>query len=824
MKKSMLAACAAIVLVSLLACGGTPPPVQQTAALPEPEAPAPALAAQAAPAPAPAPAPARPAPPPAPASPYFTGDGGRGRRLAVVLPDAVGLAPQYNYLPDLVQGVLVRDFARFSAITVLDRMRMEAVMMELENAGITQTSEDFFRQRAAAADVDYFLMGNITRTATGHAVQFQVVGGREPNLGVARAAFSESLTVAQMDDHTGIHRASAELLAGMGISLTDRARTELSRAETRQTINAQVALAQGINAQRAGTVVEALSRYIQATQHDPTLGEAVSRLNVLTASVQSGNIREDVRNEIRWRDEWVATIAETNAFYQRYVSQRPPLNLVYTTNITQGDINFQARTVELTGVTVALYPELAWFEQINTVLGTVAQGLQATERAERWGINWIRDNAGLFLPNYNAIWATVEIVNADGRVLGSRQAALPYGWNTVSYGTWARFTRVRLRPIAVAPVTLTFPGVNPDHVTDRLTVRIASINGIPAAQASAQKNISIMTSGEFYRRPDSDFVGRWNRTARSQRAALPFELLHAEAAFYATRRINDPWSSLHRNRYESGHRVHRFGRIVIHGDIGNRELRSLSFRRYSPTTYIISPTVTTLYMSGNRDVQRLILPPSVRTVRPIFSACLFDGIQHIVIGGNVNLQRNPIYPHSRYAFTGHNSDIRLRTVYNNTGRRSGIYFTVRNERGILTWGWAFTPHQLMTAGAAPAPAAAAVPAAAAPAPAPAQATAAASGFLYVTADALNVRSGPSANHALVGQVTRGTRVQVLGANGNWRRIRAGNTEGYASLSFLAATAPAARAAAPAAPPPAAAPQQQQQRGLLDRAADFLFGR
>ena len=753
MKKLVLAACAAIVLVSLLACGGTPPPAGPAAAGIQAEA-APA-AAQAAPVPV--------APAPAPATPYFTGDGGRGRRIAVMLPDAVGLPAQYSYLPDVVQGVLVRDLTRFSAMEVLDRIRVEAVMMELEEAGLSQGTDDFFRQRAHIANVDYFLHGNITRTATGHTLQFQVVGGREANLGLTRAAFTESLTVAQMDDHTGIHRASTELLTGMGISLTDRARTELGRAEARHTINAEVFLAQGINAERAGTVVEALSRYIQATQHDPTLGEAVSRLNVLTASVQSGNIRYDVRNEIRWRNEWLATIAETNAFFLRYVSQRPPLNLVYTTDITQGNIDFQRGTVELTGITVALYPDLAWFQTINMVLDTVREGLAATGRSARWEIRWPASggDSGLapFVPHYNAFWATVEIVNDQGRVLSSQQVGLPYGWGVQNH---------RLVPIAVAPVRLTFPGVNPDHVTDRLTVRIANINGIPAGQAAAQSNISIMTQSEFSQRPDSDF-----------QRGVPFTLVS--------------YNGTVRSHFTT-HPISRFGNISLHGDLNTREIELSGSARI----HIISPTVTRV-SGGGTGGDMLVIPPSVRNTPNL------ELFPHVVIGANVTMD-----------IWAHHSAASLGPHYNNFGRRAGIY-TRQGSRHDHNATWSHRPPQVPPVGAAPVQAAAAI----APAAPPAQAAPStpASGFMYVTADALNVRSGPSTNHAIAGSVTRGTRVQLLGANGNWRRIRTGNTEGYVSINFLAASAPAA-APPPAAPPPAAEPQ----RGLLDRAADFLFGR
>ena len=57
-------------------------------------------------------------------------------------------------------------------------------------------------------------------------------------------------------------------------------------------------------------------------------------------------------------------------------------------------------------------------------------------------------------------------------------------------------------------------------------------------------------------------------------------------------------------------------------------------------------------------------------------------------------------------------------------------------------------------------------------------------YALVNADSLNIRSGPSADHNLVGSVTRDARVQVLEKSGQWWKIRHGSTEGYVNSSYL----------------------------------------
>jgi len=59
-------------------------------------------------------------------------------------------------------------------------------------------------------------------------------------------------------------------------------------------------------------------------------------------------------------------------------------------------------------------------------------------------------------------------------------------------------------------------------------------------------------------------------------------------------------------------------------------------------------------------------------------------------------------------------------------------------------------------------------------------------YMLVNADALNVRSGPSADAALVGTLPRNTRVEVLDRSGTWWKIKSGKIQGYVNSSYLKA--------------------------------------
>ena len=57
-------------------------------------------------------------------------------------------------------------------------------------------------------------------------------------------------------------------------------------------------------------------------------------------------------------------------------------------------------------------------------------------------------------------------------------------------------------------------------------------------------------------------------------------------------------------------------------------------------------------------------------------------------------------------------------------------------------------------------------------------------YMLVNSDALNVRSGPSADYGMIGQLKKNTRVQVLDSSGQWWKIKSGNIEGFVNSSFL----------------------------------------
>ena len=73
--------------------------------------------------------------------------------------------------------------------------------------------------------------------------------------------------------------------------------------------------------------------------------------------------------------------------------------------------------------------------------------------------------------------------------------------------------------------------------------------------------------------------------------------------------------------------------------------------------------------------------------------------------------------------------------------------------------------------------------------APSTPTTSTSKTVYVTASALNVRSGAGTSYSVIGSLSKGKAASVVGTSGNWYKSKYGSGYGYISASYTSAKAP-----------------------------------
>ena len=412
----------------------------------------------------------------------WVGDGNKGMSLGILPPEGHGLSEDRAYLPSLIQGVLVSNITRYSAISVLDRIALDRVIEETLD-DIYEENFDIVRL-GHVTHVDYWLTGQLISTTTGYTLQLNVTDTSPA--GRTLASYSTSVLPMQINDQTAIQMASLGLLEQMGVTLTAKARNELSTRSMQHQTVAQAALAQGIAAQRRGAEVAALSYFMQAAAFDPTLLEAVSRSQVMSVNISSGNIGVDTRNDILWRRDWVVRLIEAEEFFHETLYTHEPFHtLFYSTGIQQGRVDFQRETVELS-FPINLRHHAAWMSSVENAAQAVLNGLTATGRQNDWGLaNWPWN--GLTRPNpfassyRHSFFVVFELVNEDDRVIGRQ---------TVNMRPEIRFNRGHNNRITMRHNHNIFNDVNFTvnvfDITYNLTIRIASVNGVAPEDSRLQ--------------------------------------------------------------------------------------------------------------------------------------------------------------------------------------------------------------------------------------------------------------------------------------------------------------------------------------------------
>jgi len=406
--------------------------------------------------------------------------------LTVLVPKGSGLAADQNYIPELVQGEFVSNFSNYSAISILDWERLDDIYVKL-------TAEEYDDKAEAKQDVvlgrlaptSHFLTGNITKTATGYNIKMNITATADK---MTVATYSGALTFAELDNLTGVRRASVELLQKVGVELTEKARQELAGAAEANQISAQKALARGVTAQRAGTEVAALSYYFQAASFNPALKEAVKRSTIVAANISSGNIGADIRNDIVWRKNWVARLKETEETFYEIIEAAidPPYTLTYFTEIKTGKIDYQTETAEL-GITIDVSANGTWFAAMRQALvaaQTVLDGLNATKRKNDWDLKrwpWTSvSNTNPFISEKQYdITVVFELVNQQGLAIGSETVELRPRFSIKSNNRDQFMVVIAGDGFSI----VNFEGVNANNISDNLTIRVASVNGAPPEEA-----------------------------------------------------------------------------------------------------------------------------------------------------------------------------------------------------------------------------------------------------------------------------------------------------------------------------------------------------
>jgi len=456
------------------------------------------------------------------ASENWLGNGGKGTSITIDAPKANGLAENQSHLPTVVQAEFVSNFSTYSAISVLDWERLGEIYSKL-GSGVFggDSTEAAMQDLGQLATTTYFMTGNITKAGTSYHLQVNIIKTSDK---MTAASYSGTFSYWDLDNRTGIRKASLELLKKIGVELTAKAKEELAGAATVSYTSGQTAFAKGITAQRQGNEVAALSYYFQATTFDPSLKEAANRSSTLNTNIASGSMGANVRNDIQWRKQWVNRLAETEQFFDNFNKMESmPYTLFYSKEINQGKINYQNETVELS-IETYLYGSSIWTVSIERALQAVYDGLNATKRKDDWGLDgWPRRGVtelNAFERRSNNFSVVFELVNNQGKVISSQTLQTGGYWGLEHWSG-----RPSIGISSTDRRILYFQNVNANDITDNLKIRVASVNGTNAETAAingilriktiTKNEVNIYDSFRFSRGEVQGFANRYAQNTKN---------------------------------------------------------------------------------------------------------------------------------------------------------------------------------------------------------------------------------------------------------------------------------------------------------------------
>jgi hypothetical protein len=445
----------------------------------------------------------------------YDGDGGKGIILAILSPEGKDLSKNDEWLPAYIQGTLTTIFNRFSNMTILDRQNLEKIIDEQMLAASGYFSDEDFISLGNLTNAQFVLIGNILNISnSAYSVQFSI---SDPESGIRMASFIKTCTAGELENAMILKDASYDLLAQMGVQLTEAGRQKLYEIDD-SVVNAETSLARGIVAETNGTIIEALSYYYDAQTFNPSLPEAANRINNLATDISSGNIGVSVRNDIERRNAWKNLLDECTSFY----NEHPPFEIIYDPVLSQGEINYQNETVDLSFM-LKIVPS-AGFKVIEDVF----EGLNRTKKKDDWGFAvWPFGEVGLFnnyiIPDdykgvgygradreytytyYKPIIVDIVLVNESGDMIGKEkiQTNIEVGKSTAlrkieSLSTFSErkgevfFSHPVINPKAYI-AEIYFKNVNANDISDNLTLKIASVDGIDTETEGNGGNIKIST-------------------------------------------------------------------------------------------------------------------------------------------------------------------------------------------------------------------------------------------------------------------------------------------------------------------------------------------
>jgi hypothetical protein len=269
----------------------------------------------------------------------FSGSGGKGIVISVQTPDMKNTNATNDFMPDLFQDSIIHYMNTFSAMTVLDSRNEAAVVAEqrkTESGAYADIDTDIFGNLTTP---DHVVVGTISLIGSQYNLTFRI---NDVKTNEVKASCNERCAIGEIQNGSASRIIARGLLTQMGITLTAEGERQLIKTDEKR-VQAQVQVARGAAASRAGNDVAALAFYAEAMNIDPAFSLAKERLEHFSIEIPASAIRERANAAIILADRWNNIFRDLRA----YVEANPIIVEADLGNIEETKINTNKRTIDL---------------------------------------------------------------------------------------------------------------------------------------------------------------------------------------------------------------------------------------------------------------------------------------------------------------------------------------------------------------------------------------------------------------------------------------------------------------------------------------------
>ena len=325
---------------------------------------------------------------------------GKGLRITVPSPNTSGLSDADSWTAQVIQDLMTTGFSTYTDMTVIDRSNEALVIEEQKRSEKGTYSDSDYLEMGKITQAQYLLVGKLTNAGGVYRLALNINDGTTNEI---KASFNESVSLNDIQNGNATNQALLKLIPAMNLELTseeiNRLNTKAATAKSNdeRTVST-VNLAKGMAAEANKNTVEALAYYASSQTK-----EAAMRYDKISVAFATGNIREDVKNDIAARNEWIKIYKDL----QNYVN-RNAIKISYDVTPGEYEVDYRRNTVTI--------PFTYSYEVNQTMLDVYRQierGLRATGKKGKWETG---EDFSISAPYYEI---TFELRNDSGKVIAT---------------------------------------------------------------------------------------------------------------------------------------------------------------------------------------------------------------------------------------------------------------------------------------------------------------------------------------------------------------------------------------------------------------------